>query len=80
MLGGEGAGDRTKVRYANFDDEMIGMTTTITNEGDSGAGGGAFGSQVRSSASPKKSRVAVSSLRPLILWHRVTHQDGKTSC
>ena len=44
VLGGEGAGDRTKVRYANFDDEMIGMTTTITNE-DSG-GGGAFGSQV----------------------------------
>ena len=53
VLGGEGAGDRTKVRYANFDDEMIGMTTTITNE-DSGGGGGAFGSQVRSSASPKK--------------------------
>ena len=47
MLGGEGAGDRTKVRYANFDDEMIGMTTTITNED---SGGGSFGSQVRSHA------------------------------
>ena len=52
VLGGEGAGDRTKVRYANFDDEMIGMTTTLTNE-DSGTGGGAFGSQVRSDASPE---------------------------
>ena len=40
VLGGEG--DKTKVRYANFDEEMIGMTTTVTNE-DSG---GAFGSQV----------------------------------
>ena len=52
MLGGEGAGDRTKVRYANFDDEMIGMTTTVTNEGDS-----AFGSQVRSISRQKNSRV-----------------------
>jgi len=40
VLGGEN-GDKTKVRYANFDEEMIGMTTTVTNE-DSG---GAFGSQ-----------------------------------
>ena len=41
--GGEGGGgDKTKVRYANFDEEMIGMTTTVTNED----AGGAFGSQV----------------------------------
>ena len=56
VLGGEGAGDRTKVRYANFDDEMIGMTTTITNED---SGGGAFGSQVSSFASQKKIRAQV---------------------
>ena len=40
VLGGEG--DKTKVRYANFDEEMIGMTTTVTNEDAAGA----FGSQV----------------------------------
>ena len=38
MLGGE-RGDKTKVKYANFDEEMIGMTTSVTNEDNVGAFG-----------------------------------------